>query len=141
MAQIPSIPSLPGLPTGPVRTTLQGFSPRLMPRLIPRYKTQAARIGYHVDAMGSTPAADLKLTFITGLTGPEGKDTEYYAFMRGADIEGFMSVTPVDSKHRFYVARMHDAAGHIALDGKKVVDFPEAGGAFQAFLGYAGFDA
>ena len=91
--------------------------------------------------MGSTPAADLKVTFITGLTGPEGKDTEYYAFMRGADVEGFMSVTPVDDKHRFYIARMHDAAGHVSLDGKKVADFPEVGGAYTVFLGYVGFDA
>lgn len=136
-----SLPSLQGLPTGPIRTTLQEYSPRLMPRLISRYKTQAARIGYHVDAMGSTPAVDLKLTFITGLTGPEGKDTEYYAFMKGADVEGFMSVTPVEGKHRFYIARMHDAAAQVSLDGKVVANFPEVGGPYTVFLGYVGFDA
>jgi len=133
--QIPTLPS-------PIRNALQAYSPRLMPRFIPRYQAQAARILYHVDAMGSVAEADCKLTFITGLTSSEGSDWEYYAFMRGADIEGFMAITPTASGYRFYVARMHDAAGHVYLDATtKIADFPEATGTLTVFPGYVGFDA
>ena len=136
-----ALPQIPTLPS-PIRNALQGYSPRLMPRFIPRYQAQAARILYHVDAMGSVAEADCKLTFITGLPSPEGSDWEYYAFLRGTDIEGFMCITPVSSgKYRFYIARMHDAAGHVYLDADKVADFPEATGTLTVFPGYVGFDA
>lgn len=135
------LPDLPvELPPEPIALLQSSIPGRLIPTLIPRYQTQAARVTFKDLHAG----VDCILKYITTyVIGETQINADLYAFMLNGDIDGFLAVS-LDSETDeviFEVTRLAWYAHDVYLDGALKASMPAVTAGDELSLGYLAFRA